>query len=104
NIARNSDAPFSIEELADLASLSTHISVQLARIHSLPLALDHLSRTLTAREIEVSLFVAKGLTNFQIADVLGVSVNAIKGTLGRVFQKLEIESRTELVAVLFDKL
>jgi DNA-binding CsgD family transcriptional regulator len=63
-----------------------------------------LRRLLTAREVEVSLLVAKGLTNEQIGHVLGVSRNAVKATLSRAFRRLEIESRVELVAILFDGL
>jgi DNA-binding NarL/FixJ family response regulator len=59
---------------------------------------------LTEREVEVSLLVAKGLTNEQIGHVLGVSMNAVKATLSRAFRRLEIESRVELVAILFDGL
>lgn len=62
-----------------------------------------LRHVLTEREVEVSLLVAKGLTNEQIGIVLGVSKDAIKATLGRAFRKLEIESRVELVAILFKR-
>jgi DNA-binding CsgD family transcriptional regulator len=63
-----------------------------------------LQSVLTERELEVSLLVAKGLTNEQIGCVLGVSMNAIKATLARAFRRLDIESRVELVAILFDRL
>ncbi len=66
--------------------------------------LASLRSVLTEREVEVSLLVAKGLTNDQIGRVLGVSRNAVKATLGRAFRRLEIESRVELVAILFDGL
>ena len=104
SVGRRQDAEFSIEDLMTLSSLCAHVSVQLARLRSMPLALCRLRSVLTAREVEVSLLVAKGLTNVQIGHVLGVSVNAIKATLGRAFRKLQIESRVELVALLFDGL
>lgn len=63
-----------------------------------------LRSALTEREVEVSLLVAKGLTNDQIGHVLGVSRNAVKATLSRAYRRLEIESRVELVAILFDGL
>jgi DNA-binding CsgD family transcriptional regulator len=102
--ARRSDAAFSDRDAMKLSSVGAHVSVQLARLRSMPLALDRLRRVLTAREVEVSLLVAKGLTNAQIGHVLGVSANTIKGSLGRAFRKLGIESRVELVATLFDGL
>jgi DNA-binding CsgD family transcriptional regulator len=104
NVARRRDAPFSEDDAQRLASVSMHVSVQLARLQSMPLALSRMRSVLTEREVEVSLLVAKGLTNAQIGHVLGVSVNAIKGSLGRAFRKLGIESRVELVAILFDGL
>lgn len=103
-VARRHDHPFSVEAVLDLSSVSAHISVQLARLRSMSLAQARLRSVLTEREVEVSLLVAKGLTNEQIAHVLGVSANAIKGTLARAFRKLGIESRVELVAILFDGL
>lgn len=102
--ARRHDSQFSVESVLDLSSVSAHISVQLARLRSMSLAQDRLRSVLTEREVEVSLLVAKGLTNEQIGHVLGVSVNTIKGTLARAFRKLGIESRAELVATLFDGL
>jgi DNA-binding CsgD family transcriptional regulator len=104
NVARRQDAAFSAEDLMNLSSVGAHVSVQLARLTSMPLALQRLRSVLTEREVEVSLLVAKGLTNEQVGHVLGVSANAIKGSLGRAFRKLGIESRVELVATLFDGL
>jgi DNA-binding CsgD family transcriptional regulator len=103
-VARRHDNPFSVDAVLNLSSVSAHISVQLARLRSMALALAHLRSVLTEREVEVSLLVAKGLTNEQIGHVLGVSANTIKGTLARAFRKLGIESRAELVATLFDGL
>lgn len=103
-VGRRHDHLFSMEDLLNLSSVSAHVSVQLARLRSMPRALERLRGVLTEREVEVSLLVAKGLTNEQIGHVLGVSANAIKGTLARAFRKLDIESRAELVATLFDGL
>lgn len=103
-VGRRCDQPFSMDDVLNLSSVSAHVSVQLARLRSMPSAVDRLRGVLTEREVEVSLLVAKGLTNEQIGHVLGVSANAIKGTLARAFRKLEIESRAELVATLFDGL
>ena len=104
SVGRQQDAAFSVEQLMMLSSLCAHVSVALARLRAMPRALARLRSVLTERELEVSLLVAKGLTNVQIGHVLGVSMNAIKATLGRSFRKLQIESRVELVALLFDGL
>lgn len=103
-VARRYDRPFSTDAVLDLSSISSHVSVQLARLRSMAMATARLRSVLTEREVEVSLLVAKGLTNEQIGHVLGVSANTIKGTLARAFRKLGIESRAELVATLFDGL
>jgi DNA-binding CsgD family transcriptional regulator len=104
SVARRHDNPFSVESVLDLSSVCAHVSVQLARLRSMAVAQTRLRSVLTEREVEVSLLVAKGLTNEQIGHVLGVSANTIKGTLARAFRKLGIESRAELVATLFDGL
>jgi DNA-binding CsgD family transcriptional regulator len=53
---------------------------------------------------QVSVMDFLPVTNEQVGHVLGVSATAIKGSLGRAFRKLGIESRVELVATLFDGL
>lgn len=52
---------------------------------------------LSKRELEVVRCLAEGLTNRQIADRLGLSQHTIKNYLFRVFDKLGVSSRIELV-------
>lgn len=52
---------------------------------------------LTPREQEVIRLVAEGLTNRQIADALNLSQHTIKNHLLRMFEKLEVSTRAELV-------
>ena len=52
---------------------------------------------LTAREIEILRLAAKGLSNKDISEQLGVSVHTVKGNLMDIFTKLEAASRTEAV-------
>lgn len=49
---------------------------------------------LTPREAEVLAWVARGRTNAEIADLLGMSARTVQKHLERVFQKLGVESRT----------
>jgi DNA-binding NarL/FixJ family response regulator len=49
---------------------------------------------LTDREAETLLWVAQGKSNFEIATILGISEKTVKKTLGRVFDKLGVDSRT----------
>jgi ATP/maltotriose-dependent transcriptional regulator MalT len=52
---------------------------------------------ITAREREIANLVAAGLSNRQIADRLVVSVRTVEGHFYRIFAKLGIEDRDQLV-------
>jgi two-component system, NarL family, nitrate/nitrite response regulator NarL len=52
---------------------------------------------LTPREQKVVSLVAEGLTNLQIAAELNLSQHTIKNHLFRIFEKLEVSTRVELV-------
>lgn len=52
---------------------------------------------LTAREAEVVRLVARGMSNKAIAQQLGISTRTVEGHLNHVFDKLGVQSRTELV-------
>ncbi len=54
---------------------------------------------LTPRELEVLHELAKGLANKQIADVMNISPNTIKGYLKNILIKLRVADRTEAVMV-----
>jgi DNA-binding CsgD family transcriptional regulator len=55
---------------------------------------------MTASERAVAMVLADGLSNQQIAERLGKSVDAVKFLLHRIYQKTRIPSRTALVAAL----
>ena len=55
------------------------------------------SGDLTAREVEVATLVADGRTNREVAEELCVSVRTVEVHLGRVYRKLGVRSRAELV-------
>jgi DNA-binding NarL/FixJ family response regulator len=54
-------------------------------------------RLLAKREEEVVNLVAEGLTNRDIAQKLGISEHTVSNYLFRVYEKLGISSRVELV-------
>ncbi|WP_052664792.1 LuxR C-terminal-related transcriptional regulator [Nitriliruptor alkaliphilus] len=58
--------------------------------------------TLSGREREVAGLVARGLTTGQISRELFISQNTVKQHLKRMFQKLEVHNRAQLVAALWD--
>ncbi|MBN9427055.1 MAG: response regulator [Burkholderiales bacterium] len=53
---------------------------------------------LTARESEVLLWVARGKTNRDIAEILGMSPRTVNKHLEHVFEKLGVETRTAAAA------
>lgn len=55
--------------------------------------------SLSAREKEVLILVAKGLPNKQIAGILGVVEQTIKVHRGRVMSKMKVDSLAQLVIV-----
>ena len=54
---------------------------------------------LTAREREIAALVADGRRNREIAESLFLSVRTVEGHLGRIFRKLDVDSRTRLAAL-----
>ena len=61
--------------------------------------LPHLAR-LTAREQEITRLVCDGRSNQEIADEAGLSLSMVKKHLHAVFHKLEVTSRSQLMALM----
>ena len=55
---------------------------------------------LTQREHEITLLVATGASNKEIARQLAISCKTVKNTLTKVFDKTGTQSRTELAVML----
>ena len=53
---------------------------------------------LTRREAEILVWIARGKTNTEIADLLYISLRTVKKHLEHIYQKLGVESRTEAVS------
>ena len=54
----------------------------------------------TAKEERVIRLLERGLTNPEIATLLGVSMHTVRNQLASVFRKLEVSRRAELVFIL----
>ncbi|AVS86969.1 DNA-binding response regulator, partial [Paracidovorax avenae] len=54
---------------------------------------------LTPRETEVLSWIAKGKTNRDIADILGMSPRTVNKHLEHIFEKLGVETRTAAAAL-----
>ena len=66
-------------------------------VHHISGDTDYVPPPITARETEVLLLVAQGLTNDQIAQRLNLSKRTIEAHLTHIYTKLNVYSRTEAV-------
>lgn len=62
-----------------------------------------LTRTLSEREQEVLELIAQGKTNQEIAALLYLSENTVKYYLKNIYQKLQVNNRTEAARIYLDK-
>ncbi|MEM9152937.1 MAG: LuxR C-terminal-related transcriptional regulator [Cyanobacteria bacterium P01_F01_bin.3] len=99
---RHRDHPaFDTQNLADLSALCLHLSSRLAELRSQPTAITSLNHTrLTPRETQIAKLVAKGLTSREIGATLWITENSVRQALKRMFRKLKVSSRAEMVAQL----
>ncbi len=89
---------FDAQNLADLSGICLHLSIWAATVRS-----SHQSfRTerLTVRELQIVELVALGRTNAEIGTQLWITENSVKQALKRMFRKLDVSSRAEMVAQL----
>ncbi len=101
--ARIGDTPaFDSHDLAKLGAICTHLSTRLAELRQTSIAPNPLPKCLTPREIQIANLVAKGLTNAEIGTELWITQNTVKQALKRMFRKLNVSTRTEMVAQLRD--
>lgn len=89
---------FDTQNLMDLSALCLHLSTWVATVRS-PHQLLQTNR-LTSRELQIAELVAQGLTNVEIGAELWITENSVKQALKRMFRKLEVSSRAQMVAQL----
>lgn len=99
---------FDTQNLADLSAICLHLSVWTATVRFTQITTPKdiqqqpLSpNCLTPRELQVAELVALGRTNAEIGNSLWITENSVKQALKRMFRKLEVSSRAEMVAKLY---
>ncbi|KAF3889294.1 MULTISPECIES: LuxR C-terminal-related transcriptional regulator [Nostocales] len=98
-----SDPAFNADDLADLSALCIHLSTRLAVLRSKPVVFELNYDRLTPREAQIAELVAKGLTSAEIGASLWITENSVKQALKRMFRKLAVSSRAEMIAQLYTK-
>jgi DNA-binding CsgD family transcriptional regulator len=100
-----SQPPFDAQNLTDLSAICLHLSVWTATMRcasnaarSTPNIAAGKSERLTARELQIAELVALGHTNAEIGTQLWITEHSVKQALKRMFRKLEVSSRAEMVA------
>jgi DNA-binding CsgD family transcriptional regulator len=97
---------FDTQNLADLSAICLHLSAWTATVRfarsatSKPRHQPFSTHQLTPRELQIAELVALGRTNAEIGHELWITENSVKQALKRMFRKLEVSSRTEMVVQL----
>ena len=104
HFARINETPaFNYQDIADLSSVCIHLSASIAALKTQQnIFTSASSNLLTPREIQIAELVARGLTNKEIGTELWITQNSVKQALKRMFCKLQVFSRTEMVSKLQD--
>ncbi|MEA5620461.1 LuxR C-terminal-related transcriptional regulator [Cronbergia sp. UHCC 0137] len=104
NFARDQGSlAFNGNDLADLSAVCIHLSAKLATLRAKPKSFKStVTCPLTPRELQIAELVAQGFTNPEIAAKLWISQNSVKQALKRMFRKLGVSTRAEMVARLQD--
>jgi DNA-binding CsgD family transcriptional regulator len=100
NLSRSDRYPtFSDAEFSAAAALGGYISAAFAQLTHLDIpGLGGGAPELTPRERQVATLVAHGSSNPEIAATLGIARETVKQTLRRVYRKLDVRGRAEMVA------
>ncbi|MGB3639454.1 MAG: LuxR C-terminal-related transcriptional regulator [Rivularia sp. (in: cyanobacteria)] len=104
HFARINETPaFNYQDIVDLSSVCIHLSASIAALKTQQnIFISPSSNLLTPREIQIAQLVARGLTNKEIGTELWITQNSVKQALKRMFCKLQVSSRTEMVSKLQD--
>jgi FixJ family two-component response regulator len=91
--------PFEDTQLLEAVARAIERTAQNYRTHQELTVIRERFATLTAREQEVMKHIVTGKLNKQVADALGTVEKTIKVHRARVFEKMQVQSLAELIAV-----
>ena len=102
HFGRGGDAAgFQTEDLFDLSAICCHFSACLAILRATPIQFHSpLASCLTPREHQIIDLVTRGMTNVEIGAELWIQPDSVKQALKRIFRKLNVSTRTEMVVKL----
>lgn len=93
---------FDHQNLVEMSALCLHLSICIAKIQSQEIKLIPSNvELITPREKQIAQLVAQGLSNAEIGKNLWITEHSVKQALKRMFRKLNVSSRTEMVTRLF---
>ncbi len=99
---KSGTAAYTTQDLSHLSALCAHLSARIAVIRTKSNILSSSATyQLTAREIQIAELVAKGLNNTEIGKELWITQNSVKQALKRMFRKLKVTTRMEMVSQLY---
>jgi len=78
--------------------MSSHIARKIVQSFQRPAATSRGLESLTPREQEVLDYLAKGFLYKEIADALKISYDTVHAHIRKIYEKLQVRSRTEAVA------
>src|SRR6266496_1338748 len=90
------------EVLRGGAPMSSYIARKVVQSFQRQGPSDQPAENLSKREIEVLNYVARGYTNKETAEALGLSAETVHGYLKTIYSKLHVRSRTEAAMKFFN--
>ncbi len=94
-ITKDARPPEIAQAVKTIAAGGRHIPDSIQRIFDLRREV----KSLSARELSILQLSAKGFSNPEVADMLGISVNSVKTHFRHIFEKLDVNDRTEAVTL-----
>ncbi|MCF5509829.1 hypothetical protein GIV66_30965 [Pseudomonas sp. PA-3-11C] len=94
----DSDLMIAPQQLLSMQKFIEASFVNHPRVKEIMLDVNLTAHGLSSREKAVVRHISSGYSNKDIAEVMSISVGTVKTYVNRIFEKLNVESRTELAA------